>query len=104
MSALMNFFDYYSRDALLTLGFFAATGAVMVGSIADRVMRKRGFGAVGNGILILMGIGVGIAISHTQLGPLRSSQFNHVVVMATTSSTIVLLLCGTLKSMLLEED
>ncbi len=103
MYALREFFEFYSRDALLTLAFIAAVGAIVAGSIADRVMRERGFGAIGNGVLILMGVGVGLVISHSELGPLRSSQFDRVVVMAAASSTIVLLLCGALKSFMLEE-
>ena len=103
MQALQDFLDSYSRDALFTLGFFAAVGAVVAGSVADKVMRDRGFGAIGNGVLILMGVAVGLVISHSELGPLRASQSDRVVVMAAASSTVVLLLCGTLKSFLLEE-
>jgi len=103
MSALRDFYTFYSRDALLTIGFFATVGAVVAGFLADRVMRERGFGPIGNGILILMGVGVGLIISRMELGPLRSSESDRVVIMAAAASTTVLLLCGAVKSILLDE-
>ena len=104
MNALREFFDGYSGDALALLGFFAALGAIVAGLIADRVMRERGFGIIGNGVLILMGVVVGLVISHSHFGVIRGAEPNRILIMAAASSTIVLVLCGTLKSYLFRVD
>ena len=104
MRALADFFDYYSEDALLGIGLIAAIGAVLAGTLADKVMRERGFGVIGNGVLVLAGIAVALVIWHSQYGPMGSWESDRVMAVATASATAVLLVCGAIKSFILQEE
>jgi|GEM_PF-3231638 hypothetical protein len=101
MNFLLTYFGVYSLDTVLLPGFLAAVACAVAGIIADHVMRERGFGQIGNGILIMMGLVVGLMIAHNELGPMRPSESERVMVIATASSTAVLLICGVLKRLIM---
>jgi hypothetical protein len=101
MSFILMYFGVYTWDALLLPGFFAALACAVAGVIADHVMRERGFGQIGNGILVMMGLVVGLMIAHNELGPMRPAESERVMVIATASSTAVLLICGVLKRLIM---
>jgi len=103
MSAYNYLLDSYDRSSLLLLSVFAVMGSYVAGVIVDRVMLKRGFGQFGNAILVLMGAGIGLSISYSQLGPLQPSESDRIVATTTASSVLVLLVCGVLKSFIMEE-
>jgi len=102
MRVLYELVNSFDESALLLLAATAVFGSYFVGQIVDRIMRQRGFGPTGNAILILAGIGAGLMISYQQLGPLRPSEANSVIAATAASSTLVLLVCGALKSFLLD--
>jgi small-conductance mechanosensitive channel len=104
MRALADFLDYYSEDALLGIGLVAAIGSVLAGTVADRVMRHRGFGVIGNAVLVLAGIAVALVFWHGHYGPMGSWESDRIMAVATASATAVLLVCGVIKSIVLQEE
>lgn len=104
MNALLDFFNSLGQEALAGFLTIAALGSVVLGLVADRVMHERGFGPIGNGLLIFMGVCVGLSMAFAEVGPRRSAEPDRIVVLATAASTAVLLICGTLKSWILSED
>ena len=103
MRALNVLLETYDDAALLTLAFIAIAGSSVVGIVVDRVMQKRGFGAIGNAFLIMSGVFASLAISYDQLGSIRAEDSNRLILVASSCATLVLLVCGVLKSYLQED-
>ncbi len=101
MNVLHDSLNEYSWGSGLSVAAFAILGAVVAGTIADRVMRDRGFGIVGNGILIVMGVCLGLWFADLRVGPADWSSANRLLLLCVAAATAVLLVCGVVKSALL---
>jgi uncharacterized membrane protein YeaQ/YmgE (transglycosylase-associated protein family) len=95
MRLVLDFIRNHSSEDLMILGFFIIVGATVAGWIIDATVRERGFGVIGNGILIVMGSILGIVASQMQ-GPVPSMlETTRVMIFSTGCSALALVtLCG----------
>lgn len=98
MYLLKDFIYHHSREDLLILAFFITVGATVIGWIIDVVMRDRGFGVIGNGLLIFLGALSGALVAQ-MIGSIPSIPETHRIMLfsASTSALILVFFC-TVKS------
>ncbi len=98
MHVLRAFIDYHSGGDLMILGFFLTVAATVAGLLLDKVLNDRGFGMIGNGILILLGAIVGVVVAQNQ-GPMTGvNETNRIVMFSAASSGLVLVFFCLLKA------
>lgn len=100
MYLLTHFFRTHSSGDLWVLFFFVTIGVTVVGWIIDFTIRERGFGCVGNGLLILLGAMTGLLISQmVGYGYLPSmSETYRVLLFSSASAALILLMFCAIKS------
>ena len=96
MLELLKLNDYPS-DVLWLMMIFILCGGAVVGYITDSVMGERGFGPIGNGLLIIMGAFVGIYIRNAYFGLTSPGDMAITAIFAAASATLLLMLLGVAK-------
>lgn len=89
--------DHYPTDTLMLIIFGIAIAGIAVGFVTDFVMKDRGFGAIGNGALIILGIGTGVYIRNVFFGAMSPGDFTLTGIFAAATATLLLLLLGVAK-------
>jgi hypothetical protein len=92
MHLVVDFINHHSTEDLLILGFFVCVGGSVAGWIIDVAVRERGFGVVGNGILIVLGAVAGVVASQIQ-GPIPTiPDTQRIIAFSAAASALALLL------------
>ncbi len=89
--------DQYSNDTLIFLFFVTAIMGAVIGYVTDFVMKERGFGAIGNGALAVLGIAVGIYIRNAYFDTMSPGDLALTGVFAAATATLLLLVLGVAK-------
>ena len=90
--------DQYSNETLVLIALTIFIGGAFVGIITDLVMRNRGFGPIGNGLLVVLGCYIGIHARNHFDGYLRGEEILRTGILAATFATTILLVFGVIKS------
>jgi hypothetical protein len=88
-----------SSDDLIVIAVAAALGGTLLGIVSDAVMGRRGFGIVGNGLLIDLGM-AGAAVVLHRLPNWHITGIVPVAAFMFAGATAALLVFGTLKNFL----
>ena len=89
--------DQYDSDVLTLMMFFVISGGAVVGYITDAVMADRGFGPVGNALLIILGCLLGIYVRNAHFGLMKPGDIITTAIFAAASATLLLMLLGIAK-------
>lgn len=86
-----------STDMLLLTIVAAGAIGILVGYIVDSVMGRRGFGPIGNGILITFGALVGVYVRNAYFSLMQPSDIAITGLFAGSFATLLLMLLGLAK-------
>ncbi|MGE3646262.1 MAG: hypothetical protein AB7F96_20645, partial [Beijerinckiaceae bacterium] len=86
--------ENYNSDVLLLLLCGIAIAAAVIGFVTDSVMGDRGFGPVGNGLLVLLGAIVGVYVRNAYFGLMQPGDLAITGIFAAASATLLLMLLG----------
>lgn len=89
--------SHYSTETLLLMALVIAGAGFVVGYITDVVMRDRGFGPVGNGLLAVLGAFTGIFIRNAYFGRMDPGDLFTTGFFAVVAATLLLLILGVAK-------
>ena len=89
--------DQYTSDTLMLIILGIVLVGVAIGYVTDFVMKDRGFGAIGNGALVILGIGAGVYIRNVFFGTMSPGDFTLTGIFAAATATLLLLLLGVAK-------
>ena len=90
--------EQLSTDALILLTLLAIVAGAVIGYLTDVVMKDRGFGPFGNGLLAILGAAVGLHVRLTIFGTLKPGDIALTCIFATATATLMLLIFGVIKS------
>ena len=94
----MNEFVFdVSSAGMLTMALCILIAAAVIGQLTDAVMGDRGFGAIGNGVLMVLGAGVGLFARSAFLGTMARNDATLTLMIAGLSSVMLLLALGVAK-------
>ena len=82
--------EQLSRETIMVLLLAAGAIILIIGTMTDWIMGGRGFGPLGNGLLIAMGCGLGLVMQTEILGPVRTSDASISAIIAGISATVFL--------------
>ena len=100
---MRTFYDFYRHTDTWTLTLIASMSCIFaaaIGGVVDRVLQDRGFGVIGNALLIVIGVLLGMLLSFENQIPLRLSPNARVLIYATFAPTFLLVFCAMLKAWL----
>jgi hypothetical protein len=89
--------DQYPADVLWILTFLIIGGGTVVGYITDAVMGNRGFGPIGNGVLVIMGALIGVHVRNAYFGLTSPGDIAITAIFAAAAATLLLMLLGVAK-------
>ena len=89
--------DHYSSDVLIMLVTAIIIVGMVVGYVTDIVMGDRGFGPVGNGLLVVLGAFAGIYLRNAYFGLMEPGDMAVTGIFAAASATLLLMLLGIAK-------
>lgn len=89
--------QYISSDTLMLLALCIIGIGAVIGYITDSVMGERGFGPIGNGMLVILGAFVGIYIRHAFFRDMDPGDVAITGIFAAASATLLLMLLGLVK-------
>ena len=89
--------DQYPADVLWILTFLIIGGGTVVGYITDAVMGNRGFGPIGNGVLVIMGTFFGVHVRNAYFGLTSPGDIAITAIFAAAAATLLLMLLGVAK-------
>ena len=84
-------------DVSLVGWLVIAIGATVAGFLLDLIMREHGFGPIGNGLLIVVGVAAGLAANVSLLGLHQAREPTAIVAVATAGAAAILLAFSLLK-------
>ncbi len=100
MRIFLDFINTHDRNELMIAAFYLAVVGTAIGWVVDFVMQERGFGVVGNGILIFLGAIVGAIVAQMN-GPFATiGETNRIVLFSASASALVLVICAIIKGRL----
>ncbi len=95
MRLVLTFIEQHSFGDLLILSFFVTIAATVTGWIIDAAIRQRGFGVIGNSILIILGVVVGWVAAENEGIAMTLPESRRILIFSTAASAAILLtLCG----------
>ena len=97
MRVLSDLVTMYSGGELLLFAYFVSVAAAFFGYIADCVLRDRGFGPIGNGVVMVLGWLVALMTWSAQVAPIQYLDGVRGLVLMCSAGTIALLLGGLFK-------
>ena len=100
MRLLLDFINRHDANELTVLAFYLTVGGTSVGWVIDAVMRDRGFGVVGNGMLVLLGAVIGAIVAQMYAPVMSLSETNRILIYSASTSALVLVICAFLKGRL----
>lgn len=93
-------FDDYPFDVIVWICVATVIGGGLMGQLTDAVMGDRGFGAIGNAILAILGAFIGIYVETLLFGRLYSKDLIGTGIAAAATATAMLLLLGLVKHLI----
>ena len=96
MRELLNM-EGYSSDYFLLFLFIIILCSVMIGYVTDIVMGDRGFGPLGNGLLITLALIVGSYVRNAFFGTMLPGDFAFTTLFTAATATIILMAFGIFK-------
>lgn len=89
--------DYYDNTELLFMLLTFSICGIVFGTVTDLVMKDRGFGVVGNGLLAMFGAFIGVYTREHFFGRMLTGDLMVTIISAACAATAILLILGVVK-------
>ena len=97
---MYEFYLNMSTDHFLVLCFFSAFLSCAAGGLADKLLLERGFGMVGNGMVLILGVFGGMGLAYDNHNPFHLTAGANIFLLASSGATLLLIACAIGKSWL----